>query len=244
MKVIGIDLAWQSEKNTTAIAIGQLSGNHLHISKTHAAVLGLENIIKTIQSETDVAGVAIDAPLIINNKTGQRTCEKSLSSAYGSKKATCHASNQNLYPDADSVRLSQYLLGQHFKHLGRPETEKWQIEIYPHPAIIETFGLEQRLLYKKGSAINKRQGQVNLAKLIRSLEHSKHLKLSLHSDMDEYLEPTKILSKAGKAMKQNEDALDAIMCAYIAANYALNKAGRVFGDRQNGYIYVPTTKAV
>ena len=121
MKLAGVDLAWQGEHNPSAI-------------------------VEQLTKQADLQGIAIDAPLIINNETGQRQCEKALSRDYGGRKASCHTSNKRLYPDALSVKLSSILYTQGFEHLA---TSKWQIECYPHPAIIECFALPERLAYKK-----------------------------------------------------------------------------------------------
>ncbi len=44
---------------------------------------------------------------------------------------------------------------------------------------------------------------------------------------------------SGQALKSNEDALDAIICLYIAGLYAIGFQGQVFGDKSSGYIWVP-----
>jgi predicted RNase H-like nuclease len=44
----------------------------------------------------------------------------------------------------------------------------------------------------------------------------------------------------GQALKTNEDALDAIVCLYIAGLYAINHRGKTFGDLDLGYIWVPS----
>jgi len=197
-----------------------------------------------IESQDDVGGVAIDAPLIIENNSGQRDCERALSKKYGSRKSSCHASNKSLYPNAPSTALANYLSERGFAHLGRPNEERWQIECYPHPAIIEIFGLPERLAYKKGKVGEKKQGQVQLSNCINDLKGSNVLALSTSAEVAEYLCKESILSKSGKALKQNEDALDSIICVYIAALYASEKPGRVFGDVEAGYIYVPARKCI
>ncbi|WP_341662805.1 DUF429 domain-containing protein [Vibrio sp.] len=90
MKLAGIDLAWNGEKNTSAIAVGSLIGNKLFLEAVEPAILGQKTIVEYLSSEEHLVGVAIDAPLIINNQTGQRECEKALSRTYSARKAACH----------------------------------------------------------------------------------------------------------------------------------------------------------
>jgi predicted RNase H-like nuclease len=151
MNVIGIDLAWQSAKNTSAAAVGQLKGSELTVHELREGLDSVDAITALIAAQPEVEGVSIDALLIINNVTGQRSCEEELGRAYGARKASCHASNLSLYPDPSSVQLASALTGRGFEHLGQPGKVRWQIECYPHPAIIEIFGLPERHQYKKGS---------------------------------------------------------------------------------------------
>ena len=146
--------------------------------------------------------------------------------------------------NSSSTILSKHLKNNGFEHLGNPTKNKWQIECYPHPALIEIFGLSKRLPYKKGKVANKRQGQVNLANLIKSLAHSKVLKLSIDGASEQYLNEDNILSKSGAKMKENEDALDAIICGYIGSLYASSVAHRTFGAIEEGHIYVPKQRCI
>ncbi|WP_114786193.1 DUF429 domain-containing protein [Vibrio tetraodonis] len=236
MRLAGVDLAWNGEKNTSAIAVGSLIGNKLLLEAVEPAILGQKTIVEYLSSQEHLVGVAIDAPLIINNQTGQRECEKALSRTYSARKAACHPSNQSLYPNPMSVHLSVALKEMGFAHLGKI---RWQIECYPHPSIIECFGLTERLLYKKGNVADKRQGQVVLANLISELQGSPVLALEIPQQFKPFLTESTIQSRKGKALKSNEDTLDAIICLYIAALYQLNTIGTTYGDSNDGYIWVP-----
>ena len=218
MLLAGIDLAWACTKNPTAIATGTYDGGILRATHVNASVLGVDGIVDRLLDINGLTGVAVDASLIIPNVTGQRACERELSSHYGKMGASCHASNLTLYPDAASVALSRKLEEHGFKHL---DTEKWQIECYPHPAIIEIFGLPERLKYKKGRVAEKKAGQKQLASHISSLSNSSILPLRLGSDVQEFIEPAHIDALRGKALKSNEDMLDAIICLYVAGLYAI-----------------------
>ncbi|GEM78506.1 DUF429 domain-containing protein [Vibrio superstes] len=241
MKLAGIDLAWHSEKNPSAIAIGTLSGKNLILDQLEPAIFGMSRILEILKNQNELWGVAIDAPLIIENQTGQRVCEKSLSRDYGSRKASCHTSNKSLYPEAMSVNLSSSLKSQGFQHLS---SDRWQIECYPHPAIIECFGLTERLAYKKGKVADKKSGQVELANFILALEKSSILSLQLPTQIKMLLSDSYINSLKGTDLKNNEDALDAIVCLYIAGLYQLKVSSVTYGDTEHGYIWVPLQKCI
>jgi len=239
LRLMGIDLAWRSNDNGSGIAIGTLLGNRLKVEQIHNAVIGLDSVIQTIRSVDGLTGLAIDAPLIIKNRTGSRPCERELSSVYGSRWASCHSSNLGLYPNALSVQLSKSLEASDFQHLGDPATVKWQLEIYPHPAIIEIFELEKRLAYKKGPANERRGGQAQLARHIKSLENHSTLTLQIDQHVHGIFDESRIMKLRGQARKNNEDGLDSVFCLYIAGLYAIGAPMRCFGNRESGYIVVP-----
>lgn len=239
LRLIGIDLAWQSDNNGSGIAIGKLSDNRLNVEQIHCGVIGLDSVIQTIRSVDGLRGLAIDAPLIIKNRTGSRPCERELSSVYGSRWASCHPSNLGLYPNALSVQLSKTLEAEGFQHLGDAATAKWQLECYPHPAIIELFELEKRLAYKRGRVNERQSGQAQLARHIKSLESRSTLSLQIDQRYREIFDESRIMKLRGQAGKDNEDGLDSVICLYIAGLYAIGAKMQSFGDRESGYIVVP-----
>lgn len=236
MILAGVDLAWQSEKNPSAICFGNLLEDTLTVSTLEPAIFGIEEVLNSLRRTKGLHGIAIDAPLIINNRQGQRICEKEIGREYGSRHASCHTSNRKLYPNAKSVFMSEALNDDGYSHISG---ENWQIECYPHPAIIEIFSLKERLKYKKGRVADKKEGQKNLAQLIRRLSESKVLKLEFSDEGQIELSNDYIETLSGQALKSNEDGLDAVLCLYIAGLYARNVSGHVFGDVGTGYIWVP-----
>lgn len=241
MRLAGIDLAWHGDSKPSAIATGILNDNQIVLDALDPAVVGLDSISDFLTGLESLEGIAIDAPLIIKIKTGQRPCETEVGTEYGARGASCHATNLTLYPDAFSVRLSETLSAIGFHHLG---SEKWQIECYPHPAIIEIFGIDYRLKYKKGNVAEKKEGQKILASYLLQLFKSKTLKLTIPDKFQQPFQPDHIDSLGGESLKSNEDALDAVVCLYIAASYAKKTTHQIFGDTQHGYIWVPTGKRI
>jgi predicted RNase H-like nuclease len=110
--------------------------------------------------------------------------------------------------------------------------------------LIEIFDLPHRLLYKKGNVDSKRGGQVVLASLLRSLEQSNVLALKIPDSFAAYLNPQVIMQLRGSALKANEDALDSLICLYVCGLYATGASMQIFGDTVDGYVVVPTSRAV
>lgn len=76
MILAGVDLAWRSEKNPSAIAYGNLADHVLSVIVIDPAVYGIDSVFDRLNGIEGLQGVSIDAPLIINNASGQRVCAK------------------------------------------------------------------------------------------------------------------------------------------------------------------------
>lgn len=240
VRLAGIDLAWKSNRNTTAVAIGDLEGIGLTVRRVEKQ-LSLEELKSLIREEETLAGVAVDAPLVITNTKGQRPCDRSLSKHYARRNASCYPANLTLC-GTRSPDFSDYLNQYGFEHLRKISEGRFQIECYPHPAMIEIFGLSERLAYKKGCVSLRRRGQISLAELIVALRRSRVISLRIEEEWQKYVSEEHIGSLVGAALKANEDVLDAIVCLYVAALFVTSAPHTVYGTRDSGYIYVPTQR--
>jgi len=243
---IGVDLAWQSDRNPTSIAVlqGDVSGASLHSFSDGLFSTAVVEFI--LEQATDDTVVAIDAPLILENESGQRSCEKLIGRKFGRFKASAHSSNRTKYPDAGSVRLSQQLQSEGFSHDVSPASDRrrrkrWFFEVYPHPAQVILFGLAERIPYKKGTVAMKRDGLRTLRDLIWQGLGNADPPLLVNTGLQNALFVDLTLLKGGM-LKQYEDRLDAIFCAYLAFYYWTWGAERneMIGDMDTGYIINPT----
>lgn len=245
-RFFGVDLAWAADRRHTAVAVmeGNRSGARLtELSDGLFALSAVEQFVLSRANKNSV--VAIDASLIVENDTGQRPCETLIGRAFGRFGASCHSSNRKRPYWDSGVRLASQLAQAGFCHglplqraMGR--RGRWLIEVYPHPAMVRLFGLDQILRYKKGSVRQRRAGlrelQDHLARLASrgiGLCSSRTLTSLLGTD------PTVL---RGNLLKWYEDRLDAVLCAFIAWHcWRWGAAGtEVFGNLEMGYILVPT----
>lgn len=236
--LLGIDLAWNGN-NASALAYGVLKGSSLKLIETICKPMEFATIQEAIVERNSLNGIAIDAPLIIKNETGQRFCENEISKKYSINHAGCHSMSLKNPCSKSLVKLSRDLNQLGFKHLN--QAGKWQIEVYPHPAMVEIFSLEKTIKYKKGNVESRKQGQIMLAEKLRSLKDSNLVQYDL-TNAEKFLGKDWILSLKGNDIKQIEDILDSIFCLYIAACYQLDSNPSPFGNVTSGYIYVPRGK--
>lgn len=186
--------------------------------------------------------VAVDAPLVVPNDTGRRRCEAELHGVYGSRHAGPHPSNRRLLTRLHGRIRGEELLGRLAdRGLSLPGAggSRTVLECYPHPAIIEMFGLEERLRYKakRGMTVaDRRAGLGVLASHVASLVAADPRLVAPGIAVDETVK--------GRALKAVEDALDARICAWVARLWCrAPDRVRVFGDPDGAHIAVPVGSA-
>lgn len=240
---IGIDLAWLSNKNPSggAVLVGDRDGAELSaIDGLLPSLAAVSAFIHT--NERAECIVAIDAPLVIPNDTGQRACETLIGREYGARHASCHTSNRARYPESASVALALALGQRGYVHAPDGGTSRIMMEVYPHPALIEMFNLPTILRYKKGSSAMRASGLETLQGFIASLAEATP-PLRANDLLGDLLSMNpRVL--AGATRKALEDQLDAVICSYIAFHFWYWKweRTRCFGTSQSGYIVVPSGK--
>jgi predicted RNase H-like nuclease/diadenosine tetraphosphate (Ap4A) HIT family hydrolase len=239
---IGVDLAWKSDQNPSGLAAAVGDSNGAELVEAQASAKGLDAVLAFVRAHlAEHTVIAIDAPLIITNKTGQRACERIVAKRFGRYKAGAHPSNLTLYPDPASVRLAGALARLGFVH---PDTSmtlgdkpRVMIEVYPHPAMVVLFGLDERLRYKKGTVPDRRRGLARLGTLLQERLTAGPPALS---GIRRYLCDSATLS--GQVLKAYEDLLDAVFCTYLALHarhYGVER-NELIGDGESGYIVNPT----
>jgi predicted RNase H-like nuclease len=118
------------------------------------------------------------------------------------------------------------------------------VEVFPHPAMIALFDLGRTLKYK---ARPKREMSQRLEAWRQYQEHMRSLAAAdppLRGH--EALLARDVAPLRGRRLKEYEDQIDALMCAYIAL-YAFRWGDarcRAFGTMEEGYIYTPVPDAL
>lgn len=214
MHFLGIDLGWVSGASGLCCLAWKSSGLQL---LDLCCELEVEGILAWIDQwlPDDTPGlVAIDAPTLIPNQSGMRTCDRQAHQLLGKYQAGCYPANQGLKFARRTVGFSQALLDLGFIHapiISPQQPGRYQIEVFPHATTVQLFGLARIIKYKKGTLQERRAGLQQLQDLI--LEHFPKLDPPLLiNSLPEV--PAKVSLKEFKAI---EDQLDALICAYTGA---------------------------
>ena len=144
---VGIDLAW----STGATGLAAVDDDGRLLTST------------SVQDDDQIAGwleqlpgpprvVAVDAPLVVPNDTGQRLPERLIAQTFGPYGASAHSANRTLLGDQPrAMRLARRFGWTVDPHARPSDDQTVCIEVYPHPALIGLFRLPYRLAYKKGT---------------------------------------------------------------------------------------------
>lgn len=228
---VGIDLAW-GPRARTGIAVVDQAGRLLHSGSVQTDD-DIEEWLRTSAGRAVV--VAVDAPLVVPNETGQRRCETEISRAFWRYKIGAHSSNRGRAQfDPPRAATLAERFGWSVDPAGHGSIEDPVcIEVYPHPAMVSLFGLPERIRYKSGpSRVD------GFEELLRHLVAISELRLREHP---RWAELTRIVADPAPGdLSRIEDELDAILCAHLAWLWHHRPDTlHVYGSLQDGYIVAP-----
>lgn len=242
---IGIDLAW-SPRNQSGVAV-IVGGAEGGVCVDAALLHDDASIVAYVERHAGSAPaiVAVDAPLRVPNQHGRRPVEAEISRIFRRYEAGPHPANRSRVAFDGVVRgeaLTDALAERGFRlaaGIAAGEQGRVVVEVFPHPAMIALFGLDRTLKYKArpGRDIATRQAAwLRYQSLLRGLALADP-PLRGH----EALLEQDVTALAGRRLKQYEDRVDALMCAYIAL-YGLRWGAarcRAFGSLDDGAIFTP-----
>ena len=246
---IGLDMAWQIDGNHSGIAVMEGDAHQVCLAAISRDVTSVAGVVDFIAAHSPSdAVVAIDAPLVVKNATGQRDCERLISTRFGKYDASCHTSNLGRPHATTGMKLVGDLEKNGFAHnfdltKAKQRPGKWVFEVYPHPAMVRLFRLDRTIKYKKRTPPQKRAGLAILRHHLKGLADGSR-GLTESPKLQEVME-LDLTGLRGKTLKRYEDTLDAIFCAYLAWHCWRwgEERNEMFGTMAEGYIVVPRAAA-
>jgi predicted RNase H-like nuclease/ppGpp synthetase/RelA/SpoT-type nucleotidyltranferase len=245
MYYVGVDLAW-GERRPTGLAVLDDAGHLVRVSATTSD----EEIVATLRPYVvEECLVAIDAPLIVTNVTGNRPAEAALNKDFARFDAGAHPSNTGKPELREQPRGARIASRLGLDMNPRSRRTRRAIEVYPHPATVALFRLGRTLKYKNkpGRDLTQLRGEMLvLLDLLEGLaEADPPLRVSgTHDDGgDGWAALRKRVETADRKseLRVVEDQVDAVVCAYVAL-FATRKpeSTTTYGDFATGYIVTPT----
>jgi predicted RNase H-like nuclease len=219
---VGVNLAW-SERLPSGVAI--LEGGpdrplRYVSSSTHRLV---PSIAAPILELDGPMWVAIDGPIVVRNEASGRPVDIQVARRYSRFDVGAHAANLNqMKGNLRGERLLERLAPRGVRRMDAvtlpPQAEgSWAFETFSHPAMVELFGLDRIIKYKKAGVGEKREGVGAVAGLLA--EHLPRLDppLALSDDLASLLH-SDASAMRGRGLQAHEDRLDALLSAYVAAH--------------------------
>ncbi|MDH2444581.1 DUF429 domain-containing protein [Amnibacterium sp. CER49] len=235
MQHIGIDLAWgegtdTKPANETGLAVIDDDGRVVEAGWTRGVDETVERLLDIAQPG---AVVAIDAPLVIPNATGNRPAESAVARGYGRWQVSANPSNRAMRWQA-GVTLRERLEAEGFVYAdgtARPDPEaRTLLEVYPYTTIVGMWELgydRERPRYKRlppkadpaQARLDRAAACDELLRRVAALAVAETpLDLSTHPETARLLDTPSPIEDG--PYKHREDLLDAVLCAWTAAIWA------------------------
>jgi predicted RNase H-like nuclease len=240
MYFAGVDLAWAG-RNPTGVAVVDPDGNLASVGAVRADDEVLAALRPYAQGD---CLVAFDAPLIVNNPTGQRPAETALNQHFRRFEAGTHPCNTGKPEFADGPRAARLARALDLDMDPRSSATRQAIEVYPHAATVALFRLERTLKYKAkpGRTLDRLKSELLL--LMDGVERLAHaaipLRVTGHEGWGE-LRRAVVGAQRKSELRRAEDPVDAVVCAYVALYAQRCPADiTIYGDSATGYIVTPS----
>jgi predicted RNase H-like nuclease/ppGpp synthetase/RelA/SpoT-type nucleotidyltranferase len=243
MFFIGVDLAW-GERRPTGLAVLDDGGRLVHVSSA-----GTDDEI-TVALEPFTHGaclVAIDAPLVVTNPTGNRPAEAALNRDFARFEAGAHPTNLGKPELASGPRGARLAAALDLDLDPASRGPRRAIEVYPHPATVALFRLGRTLKYKNRTGRDLARLRRELLVLVGLVEGLADAEPPLVLDHPAAAGTWGAVRAAAESAERKselrvvEDRVDAVLCAYIGL-FATRRPHDVttYGDAGSGCIVTPT----
>ena len=260
--VLGIDAAWTERQpsglaliegegvNWTVVCVAPsydafIAGTPLpwKARKFPGAWPNVAEIVKATRRMTsaDLSVVAVDMPLAKTPFQSRRRADNAISKAFGGRGCSAHSPNASRPGKLGASLMSQlsaegFPLATSTIDLDRPYCT---IEVYPHPALLTLLTCSYRVPYKVSKSGRYWKGTSVRDRISRILDEFRKIEAGLQSAFGHlgFELPRAEDVPTLAALKRFEDALDALVCAWVGLKYSHGSA-TPYGDT-DATIWVP-----
>ena len=192
-------------------------------------------------TSADLAVVAVDMPLAKTPIACRRSSDRAISKAFGGRGCSTHSPSA-LRPGPVGHRIASQLEAAGFPlctSIDPRASRPCAIEVYPHPALLALLARDYRVPYKVARAGTYWPGVSVAARVRRLLAELGRIHFALEGVFGRL--PLVLPDRSAVAhlsvLKRYEDALDALVCAWVGVRF-LEGAATAFGDESSA-IWVP-----
>ncbi len=237
---MGLDLAWAPRNSSGgAVMEPQDDGSVRLVSSAH--LRSHEDVLGWIARNRGRHGavMAVNAPIIVENSGGSRTCDEQLNAHFSRYQIDDH--QVNIVAAGHPRTMGRAMMRMGFDPDPQAEGDR-VIETFTQPAQVLLFGLERPIRLKHGPIGARKDAVARYRELISTqlpeaypaLDSSPALRALLDRDLA-WLNGTRL--------GELEDKIEAVLCAYISAYLDIRGPAdcAFLGDLYEGYILLPTS---
>lgn len=252
--VLGIDAAWTvTQPSGVALVTDAGTGWKLSaVDSSYAAFYrraGLDEHAEgfdascLLDSAARIGGqpvtlVAADIPLARTPITQRRPSDNAVSRLYGARRASTHSPSATR-PGALADGMRADFANAGYALQTTAPASAGLIEVYPHPALIELANAASRLPYKMGKTAKYWPGMALAERRSLLLDQWRQIVALLETRIIGVASalPVPFPTMTGRGLKAYEDALDAVVCAWVGV-CVLDEQAIALGDADSA-IWVP-----
>lgn len=185
--------------------------------------------------------VALDMPIADSPFSCRRLADNAISTAFGGRGCSAHSPSADR-PGEVGANLTRQLLDAGYRLVtdsDSPPPARGFIEVYPHPALLTLMKATYRVPYKVQKSKRYWPQQPVRGRIVNLLDEFRRIDRALRQHIDEIPEflPAAEDVPSLSALKRYEDALDALVCGWVAIQVLRGRA-RAYGDG-TAAIWVP-----
>ena len=189
----------------------------------------------------DISVVALDIPIAKAKFDSRRAADSAISKEFGSRGCAAHSPNA-VRPGPLSQSITSQLSDEGARLATTTEPQPaglCAIEVYPHPALLALLGSDYRVPYKVSKCLKywpRTSKKERIAKLLVEFEKINFALVEIFRNVPIELPHSREIETLA-ALKRYEDALDALICAWVGMQFAHGLA-TPYGDH-SAAIWVP-----
>lgn len=237
MRFLGLDLGWTPRDSSGGTVLEPVDGGVRLVSAE--SLRAHEDTLRWITRNRGRSGciAAVNAPIIVENLSGARPCDKLLQEHFGRFRIDEYSNNT---VSASHPRT----MGRALQRMGfepNPSAEGDRLlETHTQAAQVMLFGVDRPVRTKSGPIGARKEGVARLRELIAERLLQGELPLVASPALDQLMS-LHLPDLNGTRLGELEERIDALIVGYVAAWFALRGGDQCafLGDLERGYILLP-----
>lgn len=240
-RYLGLDLAW-APRQSSGGAVMEADENGVLRLKSSVSLRAHEDILSWLARNRGRSGciIAVNAPIIVENTSGQRPCDVALHEHFARNFVDEHHVN---ITNASHPRT----IGRALQRMGfdvDPQADADRVvETYNQATQVLLFDLDRPIRLKTGPVGARKDAVARFRELLVEKLDDATPPLEMSPALDELVNAD-LPSSNGSRVGALEEQLQATLCAYTAAYLDMRGPGACafLGDLNEGYVLLPASR--